>query len=72
MTRSGTPILLTAPTLTPSLHLVSLQNEKAEAEREFEETKHQLEEDADREIEELKDKYEQKLQVRGQRRRRQG
>lgn len=42
------------------------QNDKAEMEREFEEIKHQLEEDADREIEELKEKYEQKLQVRGQ------
>jgi hypothetical protein len=33
-------------------------SEKTELEREFEEIKRQLEEDADREIEELKEKYE--------------
>lgn len=38
----------------------SPQAEKAELEREFEEIKKQLEEDADREIEETKEKYEQK------------
>jgi len=33
------------------------QSEKVELEREFEEIKRQLEEDADREIEELKEKW---------------
>lgn len=36
--------------------LEALASEKAELEREFEEIKRQLEEDADREIEELKEK----------------
>ena len=39
----------------------SLQADKEETNREFEETKRQLEEDADREIEELKERYELRL-----------
>jgi hypothetical protein len=43
----------------------ALRVQLADKEREAEELRRQLEEDADKEIEELKDKYEQRLQVRG-------
>lgn len=43
------------------MNLQGLQQEREELEREFEEIKRQLEEDADREIEELKERYEQRL-----------
>lgn len=41
----------------------ALKSAAADMEREFEEIKRQLEEDADREIEDMKEKYEQRLQV---------
>jgi hypothetical protein len=52
------------PAPPPPPHHHHHQAEKAELEREFEEIKKQLEEDADREIEDIKEKYEQRLQVR--------